>query len=331
MGPADLAKVMSYLPSFYDPNVLIGHETSDDVAVYRINDDIVLVQSVDYFTPVVNDPYDFGAIGAANSFSDLYAKGVKPLVALNLVGFPAKTIPLEVLGMILRGGVEKAKEAGVSIVGGHSIDDQEPKYGLCVSGIANWEKIISNSSARPGDALILTKPLGTGIITTAIKREMAPEALIKQVTKSMATLNNFASQAMIEIGVNSATDVTGFGLLGHLLNMIKASGVGADIFYSNIPIFPESRDLAKQGIYPGGTNNNREFLEKVVDWQFDFLPEDELILFDPQTSGGLLISVSQERKNNLLRRMAELGVYFAQEIGRIRDDNQNRIRVYPKL
>lgn len=320
--------MMSYLPAFYDPNVLIGHETSDDVAVYRISDEIALVQSVDYFTPVVNDPYDFGAIGAANSFSDLYAKGVQPLVALNLVGFPAKKLPLEILGMILKGGVEKAREAGVAIVGGHSIDDQEPKYGLCVTGIAHPEKIISNASAKPGDALILTKPLGTGIITTAIKREKASGELIKRVTASMAALNNAASKAITEIGVNSATDVTGFGLLGHLYNILKASGVGADIFYSKVPIFPESKSLAKDGIYPGGTNNNRDFLRQVVDWQFDFLPEDELLLYDPQTSGGLLISVGPEKKDELLKRLVELGVPFAVEIGQIREDNQNRMRIH---
>ncbi len=323
----DLAKVISYLPTFFNPKVLIGHETSDDVAVYKINDEIALVQTVDYFTPVVNDPYDFGAIGAANAFSDLYAKGVQPLVALNLVGFPIKKLSMDILGMILKGGAEKALEAGVAIVGGHSIDDNEPKYGLCVTGLAHPEKIIANSTAKSGDALILTKPLGTGIISTAIKREKATDDLIKEVTKSMATLNLQASLAMTEVGVNSATDVTGFGLLGHLYQMIRASGVGAEIFYNQIPIFSQSKNLAKEGIFPGGTNNNRDYVKDLIDWQFNYLPEDELILLDPQTSGGLLISVSQDKKEKLLRRLHELKVPVAAEIGRLREDRQNRIRI----
>lgn len=312
-----------------DPNLLMGFDTSDDVAVYRISDELALVMTVDYFTPVVDDPYSFGAIAAANSLSDVYAKGVKPLVALNLVGFPMRTLSLDTLAEILKGGAAKAGEAGISIVGGHSIDDPEPKYGLVVIGLARPGEVISNAAARVGDVLILTKPLGIGIITTGIKRDRVSPETIAKVTRLMTFLNRAASEVMREIGVHAATDVTGFGLLGHLHEMTAASRVGAMVYLSQVPVLPEAWELVREKVVPGGSLSNHKFIDGFVTYDPSISEEAQLVLCDAQTSGGLLISAPREGKDRLLARLREVGVTEAAEVGEVVDDPQGKIWVCP--
>lgn len=316
------------MPVVHDPNILVGFDTADDVAVYRINADQALVMTVDYFTPVTDDPYTFGAIAAANSLSDVYAKGVKPLVALNLIGFPSRTLSLDILADILKGGLEKAREAGIPIVGGHSIDDPEPKYGLVVIGLARPDEVITNATARVGDSLVLTKPLGIGILTTAIKREKASPEAIARVIEVMSTLNRTASEIMVEVGVHAATDITGFGLLGHLHEVTAASHVGAEVFLSQVPVLPETWDLVREKVVPGGSLTNHRFIQEFVTYDPAISEEAQLVLCDAQTSGGLLISVSQENKDQLLSRLKKAGVVEAAEIGRMVEDPEGRIRVH---
>ena len=312
------------MPTPKDANLLVGANTLDDAAVYRISDDLAIVQTIDLITPVVDDPYSFGAIVAANALSDVYAMGAKPVLALNIVGFPAKTLPLSVLGEILRGGADKAAEAGVSIVGGHSIDDNEPKYGLAVTGFVHPDKLVTNAGAKPDDALILTKPLGIGIITTGIDRQMVDQATLERVTSVMSELNRAAADAMVKVGVNACTDITGFGLLGHLREMAAASGVGAEVVLEKVPVLPEAWELVEKGIVPEGTQNNHRYLEDYVNWQ-DLRREEQLVLCDAQTSGGLLIAVPQERKSSLLETLVTSGVVAA-EIGRIVKGQGGNIR-----
>lgn len=293
----------------------MGHNTGDDAAVYQLAPDLVLVQTVDFFTPVVDDPFLFGQIAAANALSDIYAMGARPLLALNIVGFPS-CLDENVLHEILRGGAEKVKEAGALLAGGHSITDEEPKYGLAVTGTARPEEIWSNAGARPGDELILTKPLGTGVFLTAYKVDLAPPAEFEQVVTSMASLNAAAAAAARKIGVSACTDITGFGLLGHAYEMAKASGVDIVFSLSEIPFFPGARNLARQGLVPAGTYRNREYLAGKVE-----LPpglEDDIsdLLFDPQTSGGLLFTVSADRSNLLLKELNRSGIPAAR-VGRV--------------
>jgi len=278
-----------------DPNLLVGSSTYDDAAVYRLNDETAIVQTVDYFTPVVDDPYTFGLITAANALSDIYAMGARPLLALNIVGFPCKTLPLEVLTEILKGGADKIKEAGALLAGGHTIDDNEPKYGLAVTGLVNPNRVVTNAGAEPGDALILTKPLGVGIITTAIKGEMADEAAYRAAVDLMAALNDRAARVMSEHGVHACTDITGFGLLGHLSEMITAGGTGSRIFLDQIPVLAPARRLAEMGLIPGGAYRNLQYLGEKLHWDKDIEEVDKLILADPQTSGGLLMAVPGEK------------------------------------
>ncbi|MCL5960853.1 MAG: selenide, water dikinase SelD, partial [Chloroflexi bacterium] len=245
ISPQDLAQVLRYVPAPTDPNLLVGMNTLDDAAVYRVSDELAIVQTIDFITPVVDDPYNFGAIVAANALSDIYAMGAKPLFALNIVGFPAKTLPMSILGEILRGSADKAAEAGASIVGGHSIDDNEPKYGLAVTGIVHPDQVVTNAGAKPGDVLVLTKPLGTGIITTGIDRLLVGERTVERVTAVMSELNRRAAEAMVQVAVNGCTDVTGFGLLGHLHEMAKARGVAAEVTLETIPVLPETWELLK--------------------------------------------------------------------------------------
>jgi len=307
----------------------VGTNTADDAAIYRISEGKALVQTVDFITPVVDDPYSFGAIAAANSISDIYAMGAKPLIALNLIAFPNNSLPLEVLSQILRGGVEKAQEAQLTIVGGHTISDPEPKYGLAVTGLIDIDRIITNSNARPGDCLVLTKPLGIGIITTAIKREQAPPPLIEKAIAVMSTLNRAAAEAMEQVGVHACTDITGFGLLGHLREMTAGSGVGAEVYLSRIPVIEETWDLARRGIVPGGTHANRNFLRDEVIWDERISQEEQLVLCDAQTSGGLLISVAAEKEESLLQALREKGSPVALTIGRIVEEERGKIRVLP--
>ena len=304
-------------------------ETSDDAAVYRLTPDLALVQTVDYITPLVDDPYTFGQIAAANSLSDVYAMGGKPLLALNVVAFPTDTLPMEVLGEILRGGTDKVQEAEARVIGGHSIDDREPKYGLAVTGIVHPGRILRNSTAQVGDRLVLTKPLGMGIVSTAIKREMASAELIARAVRVMTTLNKNAALAAMEVGVNACTDVTGFGLLGHLHEMTSGSGVGADIHFHRVPVLREVVDLAARGIVPGGTKRNLSFAEEFVSFDDAVDGVQRLILADAQTSGGLLLAVTPDRCEDLLRSLHANAVPVFAEIGEITDDASGRIRVRP--
>jgi selenide, water dikinase len=317
------------MPPILDENVLVGLTTSDDAAVYRVSDELAIVLTVDYFTPLVDDAFDFGRIAAANALSDAYAMGAAPIIALNLIGFPAKTMPLDVMKEILRGGSEIAGKAGVSIVGGHSIDDPEPKYGMVVLGFVHPDKVMSNAAAKPGDVLFLTKPIGTGIIATAIKNEAAPPELITRAITAMTTLNKDAAEAMKRVGANSCTDVTGFGLLGHLHEMTWASGAGAIIDLPAIPTIEGVADLLDQDMAPGGTYRNLQFLEDcgVVEWDTGITQEQKLLLCDAQTSGGLLISVPRDRADLMQQELTAAGTLAAARIGRIVEDPNKTIRV----
>lgn len=300
----------------HDANVLVGTETRDDAAVYRLSADQAIVETADFFTPVVDDPYWFGRIAAANAFSDIWAMGAKPLFALNLVGWPVKTLPLELLGEVLRGGAETAALAGAPVLGGHSIDDPEPKYGMAVTGLVHPDRILRNVGARPGDRLLLTKPLGSGIVTTAIKRGMALGGLLDTVTRLMAELNRAAGEALAQGGgVHALTDVTGFGLLGHAWEMAEGSGVGLRIRSQAVPVLDGVVDLAAAGVVPGGSRANLE-------WVLPHLRADPdaalplIVLADAQTNGGLLAAVAPERSAGLLAALAAAGVKAA-DIGEV--------------
>ena len=295
--------------------------------MYRLSDDLAVVQTVDYITPIVDDPFAFGAIAAANALSDIYAMGARPVLALNLVGYPIKTLPQGLLGEILRGGAAKLTEAGVALGGGHSIEDLEPKYGLAVTGVIHPERIITNSGARPGDALILTKPLGLGIITTGIDRQLVNGDLVERVTAVMTQLNRAASEAMLAVGVHACTDVSGFGLLGHLREMVEASRVGAKVYLPQVPVVPEAWTLVAQGSIPDGSRNNHRYLSEFVRWGRSISPQAQMILCDAQTSGGLLIAVPPKRAARLLKALRQAGVESAAVIGEILPEPRGRIRV----
>ncbi len=316
-------RILKTLPAVTDPRVLVG--TEDDAGVYQVADDMALVQTVDFFTPIVDDPYDFGAIAAANALSDIYAMGARPLTALNLVAFP-KDGPLEVLGEIMRGGAEKTREAGVSIIGGHSIDDKEPKYGLTVTGIVHPGRIARKAGAAVGDLLVLTKPLGTGIISSAIKAGRAPAETIAAATKNMKTLNRYASDAMVAVGVRGATDITGFGLLGHLHEMLHRSCASGRLKLSAVPLIPGVRELAKLGV-PGGTRSNLQYVSDKMSWSGGITEEEKLILADAQTSGGLLIAIRPERLDALLTELAAREVGTRAVIGEVIEGEGGRIAV----
>jgi selenide, water dikinase len=308
-------------------DLLVGTETGDDAAVYRINDDTALILTVDFFPPITDDPFEFGAIAAANSLSDVYAMGGRPLVALNIVGFPA-SLDKDILGEVLRGGYSKANEAGCLIVGGHTVDDPEPKYGLSVVGIVEPGKQVTNAGARPGDMLVLTKPLGTGIITTAGKQEkVSPEVLEGAVT-TMATLNRAAAEAMMKVGVNAATDITGFGLMGHLKSMVRGSKVTAQVSLSRVPVLPGVWDLLDQGVAPGGTHRNLHSVADTVQWHGDLSQREQLLLCDAQTSGGLLISVAGSKLDALLSQLSQGGVSVA-VVGEITGESVGKINALP--
>jgi len=315
--PQMLEKILRGLPPASGDNILVGHETSDDAAVYRISDDTAIVETVDFIPPVVDDPYMYGAISAANALSDIYAMGAKPLFALSIVGFPDRLLPPEVLQQILRGATDKASEAGIQVIGGHSIEDSEPKFGLVVTGIVHPDRVLRNSTARPGDALILTKPLGTGIITTAIKQGLAEVSAAEAAMRSMAELNRPAAEIMEDFPVNACTDVSGFGLLGHLKEMVCGSGVGAALDRDSIPAPDAAWQYAAAGAVPGGTKNNLDFVEDVVQWRPETPELLKLILADAQTSGGLLISLPEAEASSLVDRLRGAGVTPASVIGRI--------------
>ena len=322
--------MLRQLAPITDPNVLVGMSPADDAAIYRLSDDLALVQTVDFFPPVVDDPYSYGAIAVANAVSDVYAMGGRPLTGLNIICFPAACdAPSSILVEILRGGADKAAEAGFSIVGGHTLQDKEPKYGLAVTGVINPKQIITNAGARVGDELILTKPLGIGIITTAIKAECASEETVRRAVEVMSTLNKVASELMLKVGVSACTDITGFGLLGHLRGVTTASGVGARIILSQVPIIKETWGLLAQGLVPAGTYRNRDYMKDMVVWDAQVSEEAKLVLCDAQTSGGLLISVPANKSSQLLTALHEAGVVEAANIGTIIEDATSRIYVVP--
>jgi selenium donor protein len=306
---------MQMLPRVNDPALLVGADTLDDAAIYRLTDDIALVQTVDFFTPVVDDPYDFGRIAAANAFSDIYAMGGRPLTALNLVAFPSGVLPLETLGRILQGGAETARLAGATIVGGHTIDDPEPKYGMAVTGVVRPGSEMTNAAVRTGDFLVLTKPLGTGVIATAIKKGVASAAATIAATQSMATLNREGAEVARAHDLRALTDVTGFGLLGHLSEMARASGVSIQVWYDRLPFLPEAADLAQAGVVPGGTRRNLEF---AGDWTVFSGELDEwqrLLAADAQTSGGLILAVPADRLASVVAELVSRKTLAAAVIG----------------
>ena len=308
---------MCDLPLIRDKNVIRGMESLDDAGVYKLSDNLAIIQTIDFFTPIVDDPYDFGQIAVANALSDVYAMGGKPLTAMNVVCFPTKKLDISVLKDILKGGIDKMKEAGVTLVGGHSIDDAELKYGLSVTGTVHPKRLVTNSGAKVGDKLILTKPLGTGIISTALKAGKASKETIAKVTKYMAALNKQASELMQEIGVHACTDITGFGFIGHVSQLAQSSQVGIKVNSASVPVFPEAKEFAAKGLCPGGLNRNREFYGKKVEFSKQVPEYIKDILFDPQTSGGLLLSLAPKAAELLINKLNKAGVRDAAIIGEV--------------
>ena len=288
---------MRHVPQIIDPNVLVDAATRDDAAVYRIAPDRALIVTVDFFTPIVDDAATWGRIAAANALSDVYAMGGRPILALNLVGWP-RALPMELLGEVLAGAQAIASEAGCLILGGHSIDDPEPKFGMVVVGEAHPDRLLTNAGAKPGDVLILTKPLGTGILATGLKRGLISEADMAEAVRQMTTLNRGSAEAAVAHGATTATDVTGFGLMGHLSNIVNASGVGARIEIPRLMILPGAAELALQGVVPGGTQRNLETVP--VQWGDDISTVERLLASDAQTSGGLLIAIAEDRARGLI-------------------------------
>jgi cysteine desulfurase len=319
--------VLQDLPPVYNPDVLVGTSTSDDAAVYRINPETAIVQTVDFFTPVVDDPYAFGAIAAANALSDIYAMGAIPLFALNIVGFPSNRLPIQVLKDIMKGAADKAAEAGISILGGHTVEDPEPKFGMVVTGIVHPEKVVRNCGALQGDLLVLTKPIGTGIISTAVKRNMASAEIAAEATEIMSTLNNKAALVMQQFTVHACTDITGFGLMGHLNEMIAASGVSCKVHTAKVPVIEGVYDLAMAGAIPGGSRNNLEFVSKYIHWDDAVSDVMKMILCDAQTSGGLLIAFPPEQAHEFILQLKSLYDIDSAVIGEIVEKKEWRILV----
>lgn len=293
---------MRQLPKSEDSNLLVGSDTFDDSAVYKLSEELALVQTVDFFTPIVDDPYTFGQISAANALSDIYAMGASPLIALNIVCFP-NCLPYEALFQILKGGADKVKEAGAIIAGGHTVSDDEPKYGMAVSGLVNPKEVITNSGARKGDLLILTKPLGIGIISTAFKADMVDPVTYDKFIATMIQLNRESSRVMKEAGAHACTDITGFGLLGHATEMAEASGVSFIFSLDEIPLLPQVKDLASLGLIPGGAYRNSDYLKDKVFFEPGISQVEQAILFDPQTSGGLLFAIAPEKARIAVDRL----------------------------
>ncbi|HEY60836.1 MAG TPA: selenide, water dikinase SelD [Anaerolineae bacterium] len=325
LRPQLLEKVLKNVPLPQDKRILVGTETGDDAAVYLINNNTALVQTVDFFTPIVDDAFQFGAISAANSLSDVYAMGAKPLFALNIVGFPSNRLPLSVLEEILRGAQSKAEEAGIAVIGGHTVDDTEPKYGMAVTGVVASDCIITNSHAQPGDVLVLTKPIGTGILTTALKQGLLEEHQQQLVIATMSALNRAAAEAMQKFGAHACTDVTGFGLVGHLLGMMRGSNTSAIIYMDSVPILPGAFELATSGVVPGGTKNNQDYTAPYVHYAEGITHTNKVLLNDAQTSGGLLISLSADKAHELIAQLGHDGVQTVQ-IGEVME-SKGKIRI----
>lgn len=311
MGPGDLSQVLAPLPRQMDARLLVGSETFDDAGVFRLSDDLALVQTVDFFAPIVDDPYAFGQIAAANALSDVYAMGGEPLTALCIAAFPTSRVPLSVLTEILRGAQDKVREAGAVIAGGHTVVDDEPKFGLAVTGRADPRRLLTNAAAVPGDVLVLTKPLGTGILATAAKQSRLDDETQRIMIASMSRLNAEASRAALAAGAKCGTDITGFGLLGHISHIARASNVTLRVSLARVPLLPRARELAAQGITTGGAERNEDYLEGRVDWS-TASRVDRTLLVDPQTSGGLLVALPRAAVAEYLSR-----VEGATEIGAV--------------
>jgi len=311
--------VLRQLPKQVSDKILVGLETSDDAGVYLLDSDRALIQTLDFFTPIVDDPYDYGQIAAANSLSDVYAMGGVPLTAMNIVCFPMAGQPKEWLVQILRGGGDKVAESGALLLGGHTVNDETIKFGLSVTGLAQPRDITANRGALPGDVLVLTKALGTGLVTTAVKRRLASEGDTAAVIESMKTLNAAAARAMVQTGVHAATDITGFGLLGHLFEMLEASGVAGEIDAAQAPLLPGALVHASDGVNTGGGRSNAAYLGERVRFEAGVPEELRVTLYDPQTSGGLLIAVAAEKAGRLLEELEGEGVSVRAVIGRVVD------------
>lgn len=327
MGPEDLDRILKELSLPKNPKVLVGLETSDDAGVYQLNDEVALVQTADFFTPIVDDPFTFGEIAVANALSDVYAMGGTPLTALNLVAFPIKTLSPSILKEILRGGLSKMGEAGVALVGGHTIEDPEVKYGLAVTGIIHPKKILANAKAVPGDRLVLTKPLGTGIISTALKAGMASKEAVQKMVESMVALNREASEAMKAFGTHACTDITGFGFIGHALEMVMASQVGMVIFSEKIPILPEAMEYAKLGLIPGGAYSNRQFFSCRVEVSSHVSTLLVDLFYDPQTSGGLFISLPSDEAERLVETLKKEENIDSFIVGKVVEEPRGKIQI----
>jgi selenide,water dikinase len=321
--------VVQDLPRFDHPDLIVGAEGFSDAGVYRLRDDLLLLQSVDFFPPLVDDPFQFGQIAAANSLSDIYAMGGRPVTALNIVGFPDDQLELQILGEILRGGADRVQQAGAVIAGGHTVRDTEIKYGLSVTGVATPEELITNQGARPGDVLVLSKPLGTGFVTTAFKAKRCDEEIIAAAAESMATLNAAASQAARAVGVTAATDITGFGLAGHASELAQASDVTVVIELGRLPLLPGARDLAAQGNKTRASASNREFVQPLlhIDPKADALLLE--FVFDAQTSGGLLISVAEDRSEELIDRARQAGATATCRVGYVEPRRRPAVDIQP--
>jgi len=319
MGPADLSHALAPLARKSDPRILVGHETFDDAGVFRVSDDVAIVQTVDFFAPIVDDPYEFGQVAAANALSDIYAMGGTPLTAMNIAAFPTGQLPIEVLTEILRGGQDKVHEAGAHIIGGHTVVDDEVKYGLSVTGRIDPRTMLTNAGAKPGDRLVLTKPIGNGILATAMKKGEVNGSTAAEVVALMCELNATASRVALDVGARCATDVTGFGLLGHASHISRASAVTLEIRTSAVPLLPGSREAWERGNRPGGGNRNLDYLVPLVRWG-SATELERALLSDPQTSGGLLVAVPASRVREYLERVAR-----AVEIGEVLPQGETAI------
>ncbi len=324
--PGFLLPLLGMLPPVIDPNVLVGSTTADDAAIYKLSDELALVLTTDFFTPIVDSPRDFGRVAAANALSDVYAMGGKPTAALSIVGFP-DSLPATVLGEILAGASAVAGEAGIAVVGGHTIKSEEPIFGLAVVGTVHPDRVLANAGAKSGDLLILTKPLGLGIISTAAKNDQDSQSAITEAIRVMTTLNRAAAEVLTRFEVHALTDITGFGLLGHLRNVTAASGVTAEVWADRVPVLSAARDYVKAGIAPGGTRANAKFLADWVEFASDVSLEEQLLLCDAQTSGGLLAAVPERRAADVTRALAAAGTLASAVVGRITGTGSGKIRV----
>jgi selenide,water dikinase len=327
LAPGDLERALCGLDLPVDQNLLVGLDKADDAGVYRISADLALVQTVDFFPPMVDDPYSFGQIAAANALSDIYAMGGTPKTAMNIVAFPAKTLDISILRTIIEGGLDKMREAGVVLVGGHTIEDSELKYGLSVTGFIHPERILTKRNLRVGDRLILTKAIGTGIVTTAIKAGLADHQVTERVTQGMATLNRVAAKTMEDFSIHACTDITGFGFLGHLAEMVVDSGHGVRVTAAQIPLYPEALEWAAMGLIPTGAYNNRKFRGAFVNFAATVPQRVQDLLFDPQTSGGLLIAVAAEEAERLVAALRVHGIECAAIVGEVVAEPVDRIVV----